>query len=68
MNRIWIARDRDGVLCAFLEKPERDKRTGKWQTDEEYVCGYCVIEESWFSDLGWGDNPIELTITGKEEK
>lgn len=59
MNSIWIARDKDGVLCAFPVKPERDILSHSWVVydDAKSVC----IPADWFPDLTWNDNPIELT-------
>ena len=30
MNSIWIARDKDGDLFAFLSEPTRYEETGEW--------------------------------------
>lgn len=62
MNGIWIARDKSGILCAFRNKPKRDRKSGTWRTGEEGDYSYCCIEESWFPGLKWEDEPVELTI------
>ena len=33
MNSIWIARDKDGTLCAYNQKPDRYAFDGIWLTD-----------------------------------
>lgn len=65
MNSIWIARDEDGVLCAFSVKPERDILSHSWVVldDAQGVC----IPDDWFPGLKWEDEPIELVIKGKED-
>lgn len=66
MSSIWIARDTSGILCAFREKPHRNERDGFWVAASDY--DYSVIDDSWFPELTWEDDPIELVIKEKKPK
>lgn len=63
MNSIWIARDKDGILCAFSVKPERDILSYSWIVLDD-ACGICIPAD-WFPEVTWESEPIELVI--KEE-
>lgn len=56
MNSIWIARDKNGLLYAYKDKPVRDERT--WTCQDSDL--WCQLDESWFPCLNWEDDPIEL--------
>ena len=62
---LWLARDKDGFLTVFGNKPER--------SDEEWVDFYSetakqfiFIDNSLFPNLKWEDEPIEVNIFTKE--
>lgn len=67
MNSIWIARDKNGRLNAFTEKPQRDETHWKPSTDYLTCFDWNELEESWFPELNWEDEPIELVIKEKED-
>lgn len=60
MNSIWIARDKGGSLFAYERKPVRDERSDNWSPEDLNDFSYCEIENYWFPDLKWEDEPIEL--------
>lgn len=61
MNSIWIARDKNGLLYAYKDKPVRDERTWTCQDSDLWY----QLDESWFPCLNWEDDPIELVIKEK---
>ena len=63
MNSIWIARDKDGSLRAYEQRPQRCAKDGIWNNKrEEGQFEWCLIKRDWFSGLDWDDEPIELAI------
>ncbi len=46
MNNIWIARDKDGDLFAFLSEPTRYEETGEWAAAGERNAS--MLLDSWF--------------------
>ena len=68
MNSIWIARDKDGWLCAFSEKPTRNEQESRWvlgATAKQFY--YYPLSSTWFPQITWQDDPIELVIKKKED-
>lgn len=66
MKSIWIARDFDGHLYAYKEKPVRGTYVWDRRKDDTYYV--CELDGDWFSELTWEDEPIELVIKEKEDK
>ena len=58
MNSIWIARDKDGDLFAFLSEPTRYEETGEWAAAGERNAS--MLLDSWFPELTWDDEPLEF--------
>ena len=68
MNSIWIARDKDGGLYAYQNRPLKNI--------EERIWGCLIasrlsrfayrLNSDWFPELTWQDEPVELVI--KERK
>lgn len=48
MNELWVARDDDGYLSGFAEKPVKDE--GEW-----YGCGAFRLRRSMFPNLRPGE-------------
>lgn len=67
MNSIWIARDSNGLLYAYKDKPIRNE-TG-WRSIEgsRHIDSWYQLNANWFLDLRWEDEPIELIIKVKED-
>lgn len=54
--KLWTARDADGEIGFFKEKPERS---------EYFWCSewYCwIVRRDMFPDLTWEDEPIEVEL------
>ena len=62
---IWgyIARDRDGQLWFFQDKPKRKKRQGIWYTD----CECIAIPRDRFSKITWETEPKEIKLLMVDE-
>lgn len=54
----WIARDHDGGLYLYFNKP--------WQTLNGYTCRHDLfirLDRHLFPDVQWKDDPIEVELT-----
>ena len=68
---MWIARNKkDGTLRLFKTKPIRIDEEGRWVKDGYYSCyiDSNILEDDWFDDLTWDDEPIEVEFVRKDEK
>lgn len=66
--KFWIARDKNGSLFAYENKPERCDNQKEWFSGKFLNS----MENSFFPDLTWYDEPIEVelrpTITDLDAK
>lgn len=53
--KFWVARDADGEIAFFKEKPERSEYLweAKW---------LCCIRSEMFPDIKWKNEPIEVEL------
>lgn len=60
----WVARDENGDLCVFKDKPVRG--SGVWKLNG---CGeYAYLDEAMFPEVTWEDSePSEVEITIKRK-
>lgn len=65
MNSIWIARDKDGTLCAYNQKPCRIAFDDIWLPENGNDWNYEVLNDDWFPEVTWNDEPIKLVIKEK---
>lgn len=56
--KLWVARDWGGMLFAYFNKPIRDTVWKEWDSDEVSLR----IDDSFFPDLTWEDEPIEVEL------
>ena len=54
----WVARDKDGNLFAYNDKPTRCDNQKEWFA-EKFLSS---MENSFFPDLTWEDEPIEVEL------
>lgn len=66
MNSIWIARDKNGELWFFEEKPKRNEEVGYFKCVEG-ECEELGTDADWFPEVTWENSPIELVIKEKAE-
>ena len=61
MKSLWIARDKNGHLFAYIHKPTR--ANDFWYDDNGFNnnSDWTDLPEDWFPNLRWEDEPIELT-------
>lgn len=62
----WVARDKDGDLCLYRNKPIRDELvagTGLclWASHGQFSS----LDASLFPSVTWDSEPLEVTITVK---
>ena len=56
--KLWVARDKNGKLCLYETKPERDYDVKIWQAAWFYIG----VLHNLFPDLTWEDEPMEVEI------
>lgn len=62
---MWIARDKDGLLCIYRHKPFKGYET--WIENPEEKDGMCIIPEGYFPEIKWEDEePRELILKPTE--
>ena len=57
--KLWIVRDWGGMLFAYFNKPIRDTVWKEWNSDEDSLS----IDDSFFPELKWEDEPLEVMLT-----
>lgn len=62
---IWIARNKDGTLEVYVEKPVRKKTCFEESQSGLYKGWIDNLDEALYPELTWENSPKELTI--KEE-
>lgn len=55
----WVARDKSGFLGAYEDKPTHGENLKEWVA-EKFLS---PIEESFFPELEWEDEPLEVVLT-----
>ena len=65
--KLWVARDENGFLYAYEDKPKRCNNKKEW-----IGCFFSPMRNSYFPNLTWKDKPIEVelrpTITDLDTK
>ena len=61
---LWVAKDQDGSLWLFSEKPTRsEKEDGSWICDGSFMMLPRNLEEGLqFSGLTWESEPVEVRL------
>ena len=58
---MWLARDRNGWLYLFYEKPVRYRNLG-WDLADNDIIDPAFLDKSLFPNLTWDDEPIEVEL------
>lgn len=56
MLTLYVARDRDGSLFLYGEKPERDMESGTW------IGIFIKIDDNLYDYITWEDEPQRVSI------
>lgn len=56
--KFWVARDKDGNLFAYNDKPTRCDNQEEWFA-EKFLSS---MENSFFPELKWEDEPLEFEL------
>lgn len=56
--KFWVARDKNGSLFAYEDKPERCDNQKEWFA-WKFLSS---MENSFFPDLKWEDEPLEVEL------
>ena len=63
---MWVARDKDGELTLYSNKPRRCEFIGwnheSWDSGNDY---WIELDSKLFPDLTWDDEPIEVELVRK---
>lgn len=55
--KLWVARDKNGFLFAYEDKPTR------WDNQKEWLGRFfSSMKNSYFHNLTWKDEPIEVEL------
>ena len=55
--KLWVARDKNGFLFAYEDKPKRCDNQREWLG--RFLCS---MKNSYFHELKWKDEPIEVEL------
>ena len=55
--KLWVARDKNGFLFAYEDKPKRCDNQKEW-----LGCFFSSMKNSYFPNLTWKDEPIEVEL------
>ena len=55
--KLWVARDKNGFLFAYEDKPKRCDNQKEWIG--RFLCS---MKNSYFPELKWEDEPIEVEL------
>ena len=69
-NRFWVARDEDGALWLYKEKPERSENAGVFIARKNGIVSMEIIllDERMFGELEWEDDPMEVEMKPTKRK
>ena len=61
----WIARDEDGTLFLYKDKPFRGSE--QWHENPVLFTGLIELRREWFPEIKWSDDePTRVSITIKK--
>ena len=55
--KLWVSRDKNGFLFVYEDKPSRCDNKKEWIG--RFLCS---MKNSYFPDLKWEDEPIEIEL------
>ena len=65
---MYIARDKDGVLCVFFKKPVKSDIWESWQLCSDNPHDFYKIDSSLFPEVKWEDEePTKVELVKKEK-
>lgn len=65
---MYVARDKDGTLCVFFNKPVKSDIWEIWQSRIDYLRDYFKLDSSLFPEVKWEDEePTEVELVKKEK-
>ena len=65
---MYVARDKDGTLCVFFNKPVKGYIFERWQSVSIYSRDYFKLDSSLFPEVSWEDEePTEVEFVKKGE-
>lgn len=58
----WIARDKDGILYLWKEKPTRVNERGWFNTEKGHLGQVGDLNPSDFPEITWKNSPVKCKI------
>lgn len=69
---MWVARDKNGTVWLYTNKPIRSSMFSRWNVDTENSLfstnEWMEIDGDLFPDLKWEDEPIEVELIKKSNE
>lgn len=59
--KLWIARDEDGYLKLFDEKPLKQNKEGIWISKRGFI-NYLILSPKLFPEVTFDNSPKELNL------
>ena len=67
MKSIWIARDKDGDIWMFENKPKRSHSSDGWSPEGGDFMELIFDDFDWFPEVTWEGGPIKLVVEEKKD-
>lgn len=65
--RLWIARDRDGSLNIYNNKPKFKEETGEFYFADKFPNRWFgCLDDNMFQEITWENSPREIELKLKE--
>lgn len=66
---MWIARDKDGLLCIYRHKPSKGMEVWIENPEDKRLDDMYIIPEDYFPEVKWEDEePRELVLKPIKEE
>ena len=67
--KMWIARNADGILFLYVNKPSLDSNDNMYYTDGDMEDDYLNIDKEFFPEVTFENSPqeVELVIKRQDE-
>lgn len=77
MRKLWLARNKEGLLKLYSGKPIKDEERGIFKFNERSLCMFfntfdyyrvVKIKDTRFPEVTWENSPVEVTVNIKTKK
>lgn len=60
--KLWVARDFDGILNLYINKPKLDSNDNMYYTDSDMEDDYLNIDKDLFPEVTFENSPQQVEI------